>query len=115
MRYCTFLLFLAFSFCTNAQSKKIPAKTTINNVTVFSKGARVERNAEVAIPAGRSEVIFSSLSNQLDQKSVQLNSDADITLLSVQTSKDFLTQRNIDDEEKTFLEKIKSLKDKIDL
>src|SRR6185312_8581731 len=97
------------------QIKKIPAETTVQNVTIFSSGARVDRTSSVSISPGRSEITFSGLSNQLDQKSVQLNADADITLLSVQASKDFLSERKIDDEEKNFIEKTKTLKDKLDL
>ncbi|MGN6246728.1 MAG: DUF4140 domain-containing protein, partial [Ginsengibacter sp.] len=115
MRLHIFLFCLLVSFSSIAQLRKNDAKTTISNVTVFSKGATVERTAAVSIPAGRSEVTFSGLSNQLDEKSIQLNADADITLLSVQTSKDFLIERTIDGQEKSYLGKIKSLKDKINL
>ncbi|HEU5054791.1 MAG TPA: mucoidy inhibitor MuiA family protein [Hanamia sp.] len=115
MRLHIFLFCLLVSFSSIAQLRNNDAKTTISNVTVFSKGATVERTAAVSIPAGRSEVTFSGLSNQLDEKSIQLNADADITLLSVQTSKDFLTERTIDGQEKSYLAKIKSLKDKINL
>ena len=108
--------FVFFLFKTRySQVKKIPAETTVQNVTIFSSGARVERKSTVSIMPGRSEITFSGLSNQLDQKSVQLNADADITLLSVQATKDFLNERKIDNEENNFIEKTKSLKDKLDL
>lgn len=72
-----------------SQIKKIPTETTVQTVTIFSSGARVDRISSVSISPGRSEITFSGLSNQLDQKSVQLNADADITLLSVQHQKIF--------------------------
>ena len=100
---------------TTAQIKTISAETSVQNVTIFSSGARVERMATVSIVPGRSEISFSGLSNQLDQKSVQLKADADITLLSVQTTEDFLSERNIADQERNFLEKSKALKEKRDL
>ncbi|MGN6343072.1 MAG: mucoidy inhibitor MuiA family protein [Ginsengibacter sp.] len=98
-----------------SQIKKIPTETTVQTVTIFSSGARVDRISSVSISPGRSEITFSGLSNQLDQKSVQLNADADITLLSVQASKDFLSERKINDEEKNFIEKTKALQDKLDM
>jgi hypothetical protein len=98
-----------------SQPKKIPAETTVQNVTIFSSGARVNRISSVSLSPGRSEITFLGLSNQLDQKSVQLNAEADITLLSVQASKYFLSERKIDNEEKDFVEKTKALKDKLDL
>jgi hypothetical protein len=112
----TILVILQFLFIiANSQVKKIPAETTIQNVTIFSSGARVERTASVSILPGRSEISFSGLSNQLDQQSVQLKADANITLLSVQSTKDFLSERKIDQEEKDFINKTSSLNDKLDL
>lgn len=110
-----FAALLLFNTGAKSQAKKIVAETSIQNVTIFSSGARVERLSSVSIPAGRSEISFSGLSNQLDQQSVQLKADADITLLSVQASKDFLSSRKIDDEEKSFIDRNNTLHDKLDL
>jgi uncharacterized protein (TIGR02231 family) len=115
MRISLLAIILLLSQIATSQIKKIQAETTVQNVTIFSSGARIDRISSVSISPGRSQIIFSGLSNQLDQKSVQLNADADITLLSVQASKDFLSERKIDDEEKSFIEKTKSLKAKLDI
>lgn len=115
MRIFMFSSLLFFYTTANSQVKKVPAETVIQNVTIFSSGARVERMASVSILPGRSEVSFAGLSNQLDQQSVQLKADANITLLSVQSTKDFLSERKIEQEEKNFIERGNSLKDKIDL
>ena len=55
------------------------------------------------------------MSNQLDQQTVQLKADANITLLSVQTTRDFLSERKIEQEEKTLIDRSASYKDKWDL
>ncbi|HEY5367816.1 MAG TPA: mucoidy inhibitor MuiA family protein [Hanamia sp.] len=110
-----FAALLLINTTAKGQAKKIAAETSIQNVTIFSSGARVERLSSVAIPAGRSEISFSGLSNQLDQQSVQLKADADITLFSVQTTKDFMSARKIDEEEKSFIDKNNTLQDKLDL
>ena len=104
-----------FFTAVNSQLKKVSAETVIQNVTIFSSGARVERMATVSILPGRSEISFAGLSNQLDQQSVQLQADANITLLSVQATKDFLSERKIEEEEKNFIDRTSSLKDKLDL
>jgi N-terminal domain of unknown function (DUF4140) len=78
-----------------AQPKKITAETSIQNVTVFTAGAQILRTATVSVLPGRSEIIFSGLSNQLEQQSLQVKADAAITLLSVQTTRDFQTQRTV--------------------
>lgn len=115
MRIALFIIPLLFYIDANAQVKKVSAETNIQNVTIFSSGARVERTASVSLAAGRSEISFAGLSNQLDQQSVQLQADANITLLSVQTTKDFLSERKIEQDEKNFIEHRNSLKDKLDL
>jgi Domain of unknown function (DUF4139)/N-terminal domain of unknown function (DUF4140) len=115
MRTLFFLVILLQFFAASSQVKKIQAETSIENVTVFSSGARIERKSMVSILPGRTEISFPSLSNQLDQQSVQLKADADITLLSVQSTKDYLSQRKIDQDEKSFIDRTNVLKDKIDL
>ena len=109
------VLSLFVCFIAKSQPKKLNAETAIQNVTIFSSGARVERIAAVNIPSGRTEISFAGLSNQLDQQTVQLKADANIVLLSVQTTKDFLTQRKIEQGEQEFIDRINSLKDKLEL
>ncbi len=114
MRHFLTIAYVLLASLAGAQTKKISAETTINKVTVYTSGARVERSSSVSITPGRSEISFAGLSNQLDQQSVQLKADADITLLSVQTTKDFLSQRKIDDEERALIDKANAAKDNLD-
>ncbi len=108
----TAMLLLSNAF---AQVKKLNAETTIQNVTIFSSGARVERSSSVSIQAGRSEISFAGLSNQLEEQTVQLKADANITLLSVQSAKDFLSARKIEQEEKNLTDQTNAYKDKLDM
>jgi hypothetical protein len=112
-----FLLSIILFLCTYAgvQVKKLLAETAIQDVTVFSSGARIERISTLSILPGKTEISFEGLSNQLEQESVQLKANADITLLSVQATKDYLSERKIDQEEKKFNSLISSLQDKIEL
>jgi uncharacterized protein (TIGR02231 family) len=100
-------------FGANGQPKRLNAETVIRTVTIFSAGARVERSAAVTLPTGRSEVSFPGLSNQLDQQTIQVKADANITLLSVQVTKDFLTERRIDQQEQDLIDRTAVLKDKL--
>jgi hypothetical protein len=115
MRTSFFFLIILASVDSSAQDKKLTAETIIQNVTIFSSGARVERSSAVTIPAGRTEISFGDLSNQLEQQTVQLKADANITLLSVQTVKDYLSVRKIELEEKNLIDRANDFKDKIDL
>ena len=115
MRINFFVLTLLFYYNAFSQVKKLNAETSIQNVTIFSAGARVERSSSVSLQPGRSEISFAGLSNQLDQETVQLKADANITLLSVQSTKDYLTARKIEQEEKNLADQSGAFKDKFDL
>jgi hypothetical protein len=106
---------MCFFSAAFSQPKKINAETTIRNVTIFTSGARVERSAAVNLQNGRTEISFAGLSNQLDQQTVQLKAESNIVLLSVQTTKDYLTARKIEQEEKNLIEQKNTFKDKLDL
>ncbi|HEY6955377.1 MAG TPA: mucoidy inhibitor MuiA family protein, partial [Flavisolibacter sp.] len=113
---CTFTLLLAIVFTLSfAQIKKITAESTVQEVTVFSSGAQIQRNAAVTVQPGRSEILFSGLSNQLQQQSVQLKADANITLLSVQATKDYFSQRKTEQDEKALIDRRAELNEKLDL
>ena len=114
MRLSLFVISVLFSISALAQVRKLVAETTIENVTIFSSGARVERSSAVNIQAGRTEISFAGLSNQLEQQTVQLKADANITMLSIQSNKDYLSARKIDQEEKNFIELSNAAKDKLD-
>jgi hypothetical protein len=114
MRVIFFMITLFYFISAGAQVKKLTAESAIENVTVFSAGARVERSSAVNIQAGRTEISFAGLSNQLEQQTVQLKADANITMLSIQSNKDYLSVRKIDQEEKNFIELSNSAKDKLD-
>lgn len=60
-----------------------PVPSTIHAVTVFLRGAQVERTAEAVVPAGRSVLRFSGISAQADPNSVRLSAVGSFTILSV--------------------------------
>ena len=103
------------SFLSFSQARKINAESAIQNITVFTSGAQINRVANVSVLPGRTEIVFNGLSNQLEQQSLQLKADANITLLSVQTVKDYFSQRKIEQEEKDLLQRQANLADKSDM
>jgi hypothetical protein len=104
-----------FSLTATAQQRKITAESNAQSVLVFSSGAQVQRTASLSLQSGRTEITFTGLSNQLEQQSLQLKADAAITLLSVQTTKDFFGERKIETEERTLIDLRNTIKDKLDI
>ena len=92
------LLIIALLISANvfSQNKKLTVESNISAVTVFSSGAQILRTASASVLPGKTEIIFTGLSNQLEQQSLQLSADATITLLSVQAVKDFTSQRKLE-------------------
>lgn len=115
MRVIFLLLLSVVSLAARTQSKAVTAESSIQNVIVFSSGAQIQRAATVALAAGRTEIVFPGLSNQLEQQSLQLKADANVTLLSVQVMKDFTGQRRIDQEERALMDRRSSLLEKIEM
>lgn len=115
MRVTLLLLLSVISLAARTQSKTVTAESSIQNVIVFSSGAQIQRTATVALAAGKTEIIFPGLSNQLEQQSLQLKADASVTLLSVQVAKDFTGQRRLDAEERSLADRKSSLLEKIEM
>ncbi|WP_020571332.1 DUF4139 domain-containing protein [Neolewinella persica] len=78
------LLFLLLA-CTSVRAQKETAITSaITNATVFLEGAQVNRKAESAIPAGRSTLVFTGLTADMDPQSIQVKAgDEALVVLSV--------------------------------
>jgi hypothetical protein len=112
MRKLIWLLLLS-SFHSFSQYSKLTVESNITGVTVFATGAQISRAANAAVLPGRTEIIFSGLSNQLEQQSLQLKADANITLLSVQAIRDFTGQRRLEVDERSLLDRRIDLQDKI--
>ena len=112
-RILTFLFLVICYSGVFAQNRKQAVESIITGVTVFSSGAQINRAATVSVLPGRTEIIFNGLSNQLEQQSLQLKADANITLLSVQAVKDYGSQRKLEGDERGLTDKRTELADKI--
>lgn len=74
----------------SAQEKVLPVKADIRSVLVYLQGAVVQRSGQVSLSSGRSELVLAKVSNEIEPQSIQVEMDADITILSVGTRKNFL-------------------------
>jgi hypothetical protein len=100
------------SFC---QVRNIQAETKIREVIVFTEGAQVERIANVTIPAGRSEFVFSGISPQLEKQSIQVKTATGVTVLSVNHQVNFFREQEIREDIRALEEKMQETEDKMEL
>ena len=87
-----FLLTLNISFFFTAFSKEpIEVSSKIETVTVYTRGAQIQRTATKSVEAGVQTLVFSNLSNQIDQNSIQVKGVGDFTILSVTQQHNYLS------------------------
>ncbi len=80
-----YALLIFFIGSLNIQAAEDPkdVKSSIKEVTVFAKGAQVNRNAKARIPAGNSLILFSGIAPGIDKNSIQVKAEGDFVVLSV--------------------------------
>lgn len=78
-----FLLLLILSSSLSFAQKKVEVDSEIKSVTVFLNGAQIKRAANASLIAGRNTIHFTGLPLSLDQKSIQFNTNAPVTVFSI--------------------------------
>ncbi|MCT8247733.1 DUF4139 domain-containing protein [Proteus faecis] len=71
----------------NGISSINPAKTLnydvkLNQATIFLRGAELNNNVTLNLPAGQSEVVLSNVANNIDPKSLSINIDNDDVIIN---------------------------------
>jgi uncharacterized protein (TIGR02231 family) len=85
----TLLLFVTLPALLWAQSKDL--KSTITQVTVFTRGAELQHNASANVEAGKQTIVFTGLSAEMDPNSVLLEIEPrNVTILSVNSKTNYL-------------------------
>ena len=84
-------LFASYTSLVSAQSEK-EIKTTIENVTVYSSGAQIERKAVFELLTGKTKLTFTGLSPYINAESIRVDGDGRYTILNVQLENDYLNE-----------------------
>lgn len=83
-----------------------PVDSKISDVTVFLNKAQVTRQAKTRLEAGRTNVIVTGLTSQLDPGSIQVKGKGNFVILGISHQQNFLNEFNMPKE-------LKSLKDSL--
>lgn len=112
MKSILFLISLFVPAILQATEKDIIKETVeIQNVTVYLKGAQIAGSKEIKIPAGQSILLFTGLPSDIDSKSIRVNAEGNLSIFSVNLSKDYLGEK--DNIEKEFTDRKKILENQI--
>ena len=85
----TFILFSTL-FSIISKGADISVKPQTKEVLVYLQNAQINAVAEVNLVPGMYNIVLQDLSQFLDENSVQIKGDADFTILSVVTKKNYL-------------------------
>lgn len=99
-------IILHFNIALNAQDT-LKVESKIDKVVVFLKGAQIKRTAKCQLKKGENFIIFTKLSSQAVEKSIQVNSDSSIAIQSISFQLNYLDSL-------TRIERIKNLQTRLD-
>ncbi len=98
----------------NNSHAQTPAKTsTIDQVTIFLKGAQVTRSMPYTLAPGNNKVVFSAISPDVDEKSIQVKMEGNVTLLSVSYQPNFIREQQQREETATLQQQLDELDNKL--
>jgi uncharacterized protein (TIGR02231 family) len=98
------LLLLSFGF-TIAQ-KPIFTNATVKSATVYSYSAELSQTTSIQLPTGTSEIVVKNVADYLNENTVQIAAPNSVTVLSVQFTKNYISEYETD-ENNPILEKVR--------
>jgi TonB-dependent SusC/RagA subfamily outer membrane receptor len=92
------LILLVLAIHSFGQAQKpifVTAKT--NAATVYFNSAELSQSTTVLLPKGTSEIVVKNIADNLNQNTIQIGAPANVTVLSVQFSNDYISEFEIDE------------------
>lgn len=73
----------------NAQQSKI-VKADLKDVTLYINSAELNHHADLMLPTGTSEIVFTHVANGIDENSIQIGTSPDVTVMSVRAAQNYI-------------------------
>lgn len=86
-------LLMIATYALSAQTKQQAVTSTIEKVTVFTSGAQVARKGKCSLASGKTELVFASISPNIDKQSIQVKGEGAFTILSVIHQTNYLNEQ----------------------
>ena len=107
------IILLSTLFSIISKGADINIKPQTKEVLVYLQNAQINATAEVSLVPGMYNIVLEDLSQYLDENSVQIKGDADFTILSVVTKKNYLGDEKKDPKLKTLEDSIEVMNGKL--
>lgn len=91
MRYSIVLFALLIGMAGWSQ-KPLYTQAQLESARVYYNGAELTQKAQLKLPKGMSEVVITNISDQLNENTIQVGSIADVTVMSVQFSNQYIEE-----------------------
>ena len=114
MKKLIFITLLVFVFPLLALAQDLVADSQINQVTVYTQGALVNRSTTLKLTAGAQQVIFPDILPQIDENSLRVSGEgsAQVKILGASFKKEFLKD-SPDERVKELQNQIQQVEDEI--
>lgn len=91
--YLWLLLITSYTF----GQKPIFTSAKVKEATIYFNAAEILETTNVLIPSGTSEIVIKNVANNLNENSVQIGAPANVTVLSVQFTNDYMAEYDLDE------------------
>jgi uncharacterized protein (TIGR02231 family) len=113
-----FIMFIAFCSMAQVTNKEIASK--VSSVIVYMSGAQITQTAEATLAKGEYNLVFSGISPNINQKSIQVSTNNDVKVTSVTYMIDYMDTKsegsviqNLKDSLKLLTKRIKVIDDQL--
>ena len=96
MKRILLITLFCFSAITFAQ-KPIFTSAKIKSATIYSNSAELNHTASATIPSGTSEIVIKNVADYVNENTIQIGAPANVTVLSVQFTRNFISEYEIDE------------------
>jgi uncharacterized protein (TIGR02231 family) len=95
MKTLIVLLFVMLPFAETLAQQDKKVESAISNVTVFLNRAQITRKVKMKVEPGKTNLVVSGLTSQLDQQSIQVAGKGSFIILGIAHQQNFLNEFNI--------------------
>jgi len=109
------VLYLLLTLSLAVQGQFLQVRSEMKEATVFFQGAQLTREAQVRVPAGINELVFTQLPLDIDAAGIQVKATGSLTILSVNFRRNFLDSPELSREVRILEDSLKFYKNRLDL
>ncbi|WP_345371105.1 mucoidy inhibitor MuiA family protein [Algivirga pacifica] len=115
MRFLIFIsIFFSPSFLWAQSDTEKEVKSTIKKVTVYQKGAEINRTASVYLSKGNTTLLFKDLPSKVNKESIQAKGNKSLTIVSVSHNYDFLSDKKNSKQKEEWRQRIQVINDSLE-